>query len=282
MKCGVCKLHMRLEKCRTADGLRWTCTKFHKKVKKSVRQNSIFYKSHSSLKKWMQFIYRFSQGLRLRQLDMISDGIAGSSVTLTRMAQIMREVCITAHTRMKQRGMKMGGPGTFVVIDESKFAHKRKYNRGRCGNTWRRNRQWVFGMLEVSPTNSRPILKLVRTRSRAVLMHHIRAHVRRRTAIISDEWRAYAGQLDRAGYRHYTVCHKNVFVDPDTGAHTQHIERAWGTFKVEVWRHRGNRTTALLKDHLKVIEWHHWLAKSHRHYVLGRLFHDIKQMNQLL
>lgn len=156
-----------------------------------------------------------------------------------------------------------------------------QYNRGRCGNTWRRERQWVFGMLEVSATTRRPLLKLVRTRSRAVLMRLIRRHIKRGTAILSDEWRAYRGQLEGAGYRHYSVCHKNHFVDPYTGAHTQHLERAWQTFKVEVWRHRGNRTTSLLKEHLKMIEWHHWLAKNHHHGAIGRLFHDIKALNDV-
>uniref|UniRef100_A0AAV2LKJ4 Transposase n=1 Tax=Knipowitschia caucasica TaxID=637954 RepID=A0AAV2LKJ4_KNICA len=57
--------------------------------------------------------------------------------------------------------MKIGGRRAFVVIDESMFRHKRKYNRGRIGRTWRRRNAWVFGMLEVDRHRRRPVLKLV-------------------------------------------------------------------------------------------------------------------------
>ncbi|KAL7868772.1 hypothetical protein SRHO_G00101560 [Serrasalmus rhombeus] len=70
----------------------------------------------------------FSQGLRLRQIDMIADEIAGSSATLSKMA--------------------------------------RKYGRGRMAGGWRR-RKWVFGMLgvKVGDTNQRkPVLRLVERR----------------------------------------------------------------------------------------------------------------------
>lgn len=70
---------------------------------------------------------------------------------------------------------------------------------------------------------------------------------------------------------------KKNFVDRETGAHTQHIERAWQNYKLEVWRHRGNRTPESLKLHLKMIEWHHWLGVRHYNGVLGRLFHDLKK-----
>ncbi|XP_062339270.1 uncharacterized protein LOC134038985 [Osmerus eperlanus] len=220
---------------------------------------------------------RFAQGLQLKQLDMISEGIAASSKTLTRMTKVLRKVCVAALKRMKKRGMRIGGRHRFVVIDESKFAHKRKYHRGRCGNTWRRERQWVFGMLEVDGPSRRPILRLVRDRSRQTLTGHIRRHIRPRTPILTDEWHAYKGQLSQYGFSQYSVCHKRNFVDPDTGAHTQHIERAWQKYKLEIWRHRGNRTPESLKIHLKMIEWHHWLGTHHHNGVLGRLFHDVKK-----
>ncbi|XP_037398783.1 uncharacterized protein LOC119264355 isoform X2 [Pygocentrus nattereri] len=247
MRCCICTRRMRLRESARSDGLTWVCGTNHKAKKTSVRYGSVMYKSRKSLARWLMFIYRFSQGLQLRQLDMLEHGIAGSSRTLTKMAHTVRKVCMKAVSRLKSKGMKVGGRHHFVVLDESKFSHKRKYNRGRFGNSWRRKRQWVFGMLEVGITTRRPILKLVKTRSRRVLLRVIRRHVKRGSYIMSDEWRAYRGQLSQYGYQHFSVCHKDNFVDARTGSHTQHIERAWQTYKVDIWRHRGNRTSRLLK-----------------------------------
>lgn len=101
-------------------------------------------------------------------------------------------------------------------------------------------------------------------------------HVRPGTTIISDEWRAYRGALAAMGYTHFRVNHRQWFVDPHSGAHTQHLERAWLKYKSTIWRLRGNRTEKILKQHLSVIEWTHWLADKHSQGPLGRLFKDIR------
>ncbi|XP_057183219.1 uncharacterized protein LOC130549894 [Triplophysa rosa] len=151
------------------------------------------------------------------------------------------------------------------------------YGRGRIAGGWKR-KKWVFGMLGVShrgKTAGKPVLRLVERRGRRDLVPLIVHHVRTGSAIISDEWRAYKRCLPHLGYRHFTVNHSVSYVDPRTGAHTQHIERAWRTYKEQVWRLRGNRSEGLLKDHLTVIEWNEWLAKKHKYGALGRLLHDI-------
>ncbi|XP_078022164.1 uncharacterized protein LOC144462222 [Epinephelus lanceolatus] len=188
----------------------------------------------------------YSQGLRLRQTDMMEDGIASSSSTLTKMASSLRKLVL-------------------------------QYNRGRVGPAWRRTKKWVLGLLEVGQISRRPILKVVRGRSREDLLPTIICHVRGGSQIVSDEWRAYQRALTNLGFDHHTVCHKRRLVDPYTGAHTQHLERAWQTFKVEVWRHRGNRTTNLLKEHLRVIEWEYWLGRNHRFHIISWLLHDIRK-----
>ncbi|XP_028970911.1 uncharacterized protein LOC105030231 isoform X2 [Esox lucius] len=199
----------------------------------SIRKDSIFSHSRVTLTDWLTLIYRFAQGLQLRQVDMMEDGIAKSSRTLTRMTKILRKVCNKALRRFKRRkGFEIGSRSLwrFVVIDESKFSQKRKYNRGRIGPTWRRE-GWVFGMLEVKHNRRRPILKMVKDRSQETLIPIIRRHVRRGSTILSDCWRAYVRSLNRLGYNHQTVNHTNNFVDPQSGYHTQHIERAWQTIK---------------------------------------------------
>lgn len=63
----------------------------------------------------------------MRQVDFMMDNVAGSSRTLSRMAKKLREVCVTAMERLRQRGgQRIGGRKNFVVIDESHFRHKRK------------------------------------------------------------------------------------------------------------------------------------------------------------
>lgn len=141
------------------------------------------------------------------------------------------------------------------------------------GGTWRR-RKWVFGMLGVQQQRSKPVLRLVEKRGRQDLIPLIAHHVRIGSNIISDEWRAYRS-LPALGYNHMTVNHSRWYVDPQTGAHTQHIERAWRSIKEQVWRQRGNQTECLLSDHLCLIEWTEWLGRKHKDGPLGRLLHDI-------
>lgn len=154
-----------------------------------------------------------------------------------------------------------------------------QYNRGRMGSSWIRNKKWVFGILEVSHTTRRPILKIVKRRSTDQLLPIIKCHVKRGSSIVTDDWRAYKRALSEEGYDHHTVCHKRHFADPVSRSDTQNLERAWQTFKCDVWRRRGNRTTRHLKEHLQVIEWEYWLAWCHRYGILGQLIHDIRKFN---
>lgn len=129
--------------------------------------------------------------------------------------------------------------------------------------------------MEVKRSRRRPVLKLVENRSRRRLLPIIRKYVRPGSEIISDCWRSY-NQLSHDGYIHYQVTHERYFVHPGTGAHTQHVERAWRTYKEDIYRYRGNLTEKALKMNLRFIEWNHWLAKDHSKGILGRLFKDIR------
>lgn len=145
---------------------------------------------------------------------------------------------------------------------------------------WKR-KKWVFGMLGVNRRGRRhakPVLHLVERRRGRDLVPLIDHHVKVGSTIIRDEWRAYRNALPQLCYTHFTVNHSVSYVNAQTGARTQHIERAWRTVKENVWRLRGNRTEELLVDHLRVIEWHEWLAIKHRKVPLGRIIHDIAVM----
>lgn len=63
-------------------------------------------------------------------------------------------------------------------------------------------------------------------RSRATLLKIIKEWIHPGTTIISDSWKAYYC-LEDEGFHHLTVNHAYNFVDQDTGAHTNLIERQW-------------------------------------------------------
>lgn len=50
---------------------------------------------------------------------------------------------------------------------------------------------------------------------------------------MSDCWKTY-DCLNNEGFTHKTVNHSKNFVDPDSGAHTQHIERLWRDIRKDV------------------------------------------------
>jgi len=126
-----------------------------------------------------------------------------------------REVCIFW---LEQRSEILGGPGVVVEIDEAKIGH-RKYNRGRWIDGI-----WVFGGFERG--TERTFLVPVPTRDSATLLGIIQNWIRPGTTIMSDCWRAY-DCLSNEGFVHQRVNHSQNFVDPVSGAHTQHIERFW-------------------------------------------------------
>ncbi|KAK6472749.1 hypothetical protein HHUSO_G27334 [Huso huso] len=271
--------------CGSCDGWTWACrrhTHRGKKVTRTIRTKSQFAGSKSSLFSWMKFVYRFAQGLRLRQIDTIEDGIAKSSCTLSTMAKRLRVICSTAIKAHKEKNkMKIGGCQSYIVRDESKFAHKRKYGRRRYSGAQRR-KSWVFGLLEVKQQHRRPVLNLVARRSQQRLLPIIVKHVHPGCTIISDEWRAYVRLLNHNGYCHFHVNHSQNFVDPVSSAHTQHIESAWKTYKTEVWRLRDKGTEKSLALHLEVIEWFYWLGVNHRHGILGSLLNDIRRATKYI
>lgn len=136
---------------------------------------------------------------------------------------------------------------------------------------------WVFGMLEVGATHRRPILKLVKHHSRRYLLPILRKYVRSGSKILSECWRAYK-TVQQHGYIHYQVNHRWYFIHPQWGAHTQHIERSWRTYKENIYRYRRNLTKHSLSRNLCLIEWNYWLGKNHRHGPIACVIHDIKKV----
>jgi hypothetical protein len=58
---------------------------------------------------------------------MLQEGITRSSATLSKLADKLRRVCKSGMKRMRRRGkLTVGQRAEIVMIDESKFGHKRK------------------------------------------------------------------------------------------------------------------------------------------------------------
>ena len=112
--------------------------------------------------------------------------------------------------------VQLGGPGRGVEIDENVFS-RRKYNRGRAVRE-----QWVFGGIDV--VTRQGFLIAVPQRNADALLPIIQQYILPGTTIISDKWAAY-NTIANVGYQHLTVNHTYNFVDPDTGAHTNNVEK---------------------------------------------------------
>lgn len=123
---------------------------------------------------------------------------------------------------------KLGGPGVVVEIDEAKFG-KRKYNRGR-----RVEGQWVFGGVQRESTKS--FLVPVETRDARTLVDLLKEWVLPGTTVYSDCWKAYCN-LNNEGFEHLRVNHSITFVDPETGVHTNTVERTWREVRCNIPRY---------------------------------------------
>ena len=75
--------------------------------------------------------------------------------------------------------------------------------------------------------------------------------------IHSDEWAAYR-RLSDLGYNHSTVNHQLNFVDPESGAHTQSIERSWLDAKILILRRQRGVSRHLFQSHLDYYCWRVW------------------------
>lgn len=138
-----------------------------------------------------------------------------TSVTVIDFFSFIREVFIYWAARNSEI---IGGEGKIVEIDEAKIG-KRKYNKGRYLHG-----QWVFGGIERGTRKF--FMVAVEDRTSETLVNIIKNKIRPNTTIYSDCWKSY-DNLDKEGYSHLTVNHSLNFVEPQTGTHTQNIERMW-------------------------------------------------------
>ena len=169
--------------------------------------------------------------------------------------RLCRQVCAAV---VEAQPKLLGTPEWLIQIDESYFAGRRKYNRGRLERgdlslnepTEENERpRWVFGIYQ-SPKKVR--YWAVERRDADTLVPLITNTCEVGSVIHSDQWRAY-NSLGKLGYDHHTVNHKTHFLDPESGAHTQGIERSWQDAKLKIVKKA--RGTPYIQEHLDEASW---------------------------
>ena len=110
---------------------------------------------------------------------------------------------------------------------------------------------------------------MVLQRDRATLCRILQRVLLPGSEVHSDDWAAYRN-LERhvPNVRvHRTVVHRNNFVDPLTGVHTQEAESAWARLKYHTKREKGIRSDQL-QNFLDEQMWRDWRG-------LGDAFNNI-------
>ena len=211
---------------------RWRCQQGQCKQDIPVRRGTWLEGSRLTYRQIILFIYCWSK--EMTSLSFCNFELEMNESTTIDWNNYLREVC--AHTLILNP-VVIGGPGKTVEIDESMFA-RRKSEVGRV-----LPQQWVFG--GICRETRECFMYTVPDRKATTLIPIIAANILPGTTVISDQWRVYNNVGQLPGLRHLTVNHSLNFVDPNSGAHTQRIERSWKTAKERNKRHNGTHRSML-------------------------------------
>ena len=246
LQCEACANPMTFHKINIIDGYYWRCMKkacenFRKG--KSIRTGSVFEKSKVPLRTWIHLMYLWAEGVQLKQACSLA---SVSKPTGVACFSFFRSVCVTY---FQHHPIRLGGPQIVVECDESAFAHKVKYHRGRGPA----QTVWVFGLADRSVKPALTYMEVVEKRDANTLLPIIKKVVRPGTIIHSDEWRSYC-RIQELGFEHRTVNHSVSFINPTNGVHTQTIESNWNRKKSFIKSMRGCRRD-LLTSYLNQFMW---------------------------
>lgn len=194
--------------------------------KRSLFSGTWFQKSKLSIEKVTMFttmwliIQQSPQNFIMRELSITAH-------TYVDWASFCREVCIHWSENISE---KLGGPGQIVELDEAKFGKDVKDSTGTIIK-WG---QWVFGGVERG--TGKTFFVPVKKRDKATLLPIIQEWVLPGTIVMTDKWKGYSN-LHSCGYEHLTVNHEKEYVDKETGAHTNNIERIWREARANIPRY---------------------------------------------
>lgn len=227
----------------------WCCPD-HKKKNISCRTGTFLERQKLSN---VQFILICNAWADMETIQKAQQKTGLGEKTVLQWYQHFRDVCSQKLVSVTE---KIGGPGLTVEIDESVIA-KRKHNRGRTVKE-----RWVFGGICVE-TDEMFMLQVER-RDAQTLLPILEANVAPGSIIHSDGWAAYQGIAAmpvNPRFTHLAVNHKENFVDPNTGACTNHVERMWGGVKSKFKRMNGCMSSTL-PSHLDEAMWRYQYSRK--------------------
>lgn len=198
--------------------------KIYCKSKISALHDTWFNNIHNSVQNICRFV-GYHLMLKPPRQEFLQNELEISSATAVDWASFCRELCTLWS---EKHSVAIGGENEIVEVDEAKIG-KRKFNKGRLVTG-----QWIFGGIERS--TKRIFIIPVPNRTSATLLTVIQNWIKPGTTIISDCWKAY-DCLNKEGFKHLRVNHKMNFVDPETNAHTQNIERVWRETRANIPRY---------------------------------------------
>ncbi|XP_067051263.1 uncharacterized protein [Acropora muricata] len=254
LRCGDCNQDMVLSARNEdhVDGYQWRCSGCRKR--RSLRCNSIFAElPRLAMGKILLFLYLWSSDEKQANVARMLE-INPSQIS--RMCQLARDV---VSWDLQQRPIVPFGAPFVAKVDESKFNHKPKANRGR--RALREN--WVFGVVCTAYSPARGYFEVVDRRDRDTLMPILQRVLLPGTEVHSDDWGAYFNMPAHAPnvQTHRVVVHTANFVDPVTGVHTQEVESAWARLKYKVKMRKGVRhydLQSFLNEHM----WRDWRGEN--------------------
>ena len=128
---------------------------------------------------------------------------------------------------------------TTIHIDETFIGDKRNYNHGHVPNV---QPCYLFGIID--NLNDKAFVQFVPKRDFINIIPVITRHVNPGCTINTDSARVY-NHLNAMNYVHNVVIHKEHFVHPVTGHHTNWIEGFWGNLKMKLKCVRGSQKEML-------------------------------------